>query len=47
MTDSLCRKRKLADSFIPCVYGAVMIELFFTRFTAVVPSLKEIISQRD
>ena len=27
MTDSLCRKRKLADSFIPCVIDAVITDL--------------------
>ena len=32
MTDSLCRKRKLADSFIPCVNFSYTSELFLAVF---------------
>ena len=32
MTDSLCRKRKLADSFIPCDNTHIM-QTYFRRLT--------------
>ena len=36
MTGSLCRKRKLADSFIPCV--SLQIKLFYLQVEFLFPS---------
>ena len=34
MTDSLCRKQKLSDSFIPCVEGQCELVHFFQEMTS-------------